>query len=144
MLSSFCPRLAWHSLMDALVACLRAVAPLGAALGLGFLLRRTHLFAAADGEVSAGRNLDCEFMVAGRKGARERPCMPPSPADRRQVRYLDHPAVAHPSELQWVRSSAAPGHGTSAAAAACSPPAQEVLTRRLDLLPPSPLQGDPR
>lgn len=43
--------------MDALVACVRVVAPLGAALGLGFLLRRTHLFAVADGEVSAPNDL---------------------------------------------------------------------------------------
>ncbi|KAL4447927.1 hypothetical protein ABPG75_005146 [Micractinium tetrahymenae] len=43
--------------MATLLACLRAAAPLGAALGaalsLGVLLRRIHLFAASDGETAA-------------------------------------------------------------------------------------------
>ena len=37
--------------MDALISCLTAAAPLGAALGLGWFLRRTRACSPADGEV---------------------------------------------------------------------------------------------
>lgn len=45
--------------MEALLSCLAAAAPLGAALGLGYFLRRTRVCSPADGEVSGPRGACC-------------------------------------------------------------------------------------
>lgn len=49
--------------MEALLSSLAAAAPLGAALGLGYFLRRTRVCSPADGEVSGPRDT-CRMLLA--------------------------------------------------------------------------------
>ncbi len=94
--------------MAALLSCLEALAPLGAALGLGWALRRTRVCSPADGEVGGLRTRCCEHF--GCCWPLQAPTRLPScspPADRRKVRGVGHPALADPTDVQWVRRWAA-------------------------------------
>lgn len=48
--------------MATLLSCLEALAPLGAALGLGWALRRTRVCSPADGEVGGLRARCCDHL----------------------------------------------------------------------------------